>query len=84
MKQVRINSRIVERLYTPLGKLTSMESMERHVIHIYVKNNTFFCITKHFKFVYPTEDWERILRESKKNSKEQKMMSIMKISRQWP
>ena len=41
--------------------------------HFYVKNNTFFCITKHFKFVYPTEDWERILRESKKNSKEQKM-----------
>lgn len=40
--------------------------MERHVIHIHVKNNTFFCITKHFKFVYPTEDWERMGKGKKK------------------
>lgn len=80
LKQVGINLRILERLYTPLGKLTSLETMERRVIHIYVKNNTFFCITKHFKFVYPTEDWERILKKKEKNKKVKKQTNKQKAT----
>lgn len=45
---------------------------EIHVIHIYVRNNTFFCITKHFKCVYPTEDWKRILRKKQKSKKQKR------------